>query len=81
MQEKITEKAQETPSFEFLMHEIDRILSEMERGNIDQLDQLIANYEYGTSIIAKCNRILKDAEIKVNKITEQIQRETGKAHA
>jgi len=81
MPEKINMKELEKQSFGFLMEEVERIISELETGTIDQLDQLIDNYEYGVNIISQCSRILKDAENKIIKITEQIQRESGQINA
>jgi len=62
-------------SFEFYMKEIDRVISEMEKGGIDQLDNMIENFEYGSQLIERCNKILKEAEMRVTKISQQINKE------
>jgi len=63
-------------NFEKSLSELDRIINEMEQGSIDDLDKLINNYEYGSKLIEKCNKILKEAELKVQKITQNIEKET-----
>lgn len=62
-------------NFENSIKELDRIINEMENNSIDELDKLIDNYEYGSKLIEKCSKILKDAELKVQKITQKIEKE------
>lgn len=69
-------KKTDNESFETLIKELDKVIQEMEHGSIDQLDKLIENYEYGSELIEKCNKMLKNAELRVNKITQKIQKET-----
>ena len=69
------EKETENNSFAFYMKEIDRVVAEMEKGGIDQLDSLIENFEYGSALIEKCNKILKEAELKVQKISARFNKE------
>ena len=68
-------KEEENQGFEFYLSEIERVLAEMEQGGIGQLDSLLKNYEYGSQLIEKCNKILKEAEIRVEKITNSILKE------
>ena len=75
--EKNESKNANSESFEFCMNEIERIISEMESSNIDELDQLIENFEYGSKMLNKCQKILKTAELRVQKITEKIEGETA----
>ena len=56
--------------FEFYIKELDRVLAEMEKGGISQLDSMIENFEYGSRLIEKCNKILKEAEMRVQKISK-----------
>ena len=63
-------------NFEFYMKEVDRVITEMEDGNIDQLDKLIENYEYGTTMIEKCNKLLKEAELRIHKITKKVEKDS-----
>jgi exodeoxyribonuclease VII small subunit len=67
------ERQEEEKPFEYYMKERDNVISDMEDGKIEQLDSLIERYEYGSVLIEKCNKILKDAELRINKITQQIQ--------
>ncbi|MCK9328550.1 MAG: exodeoxyribonuclease VII small subunit [Candidatus Cloacimonetes bacterium] len=70
----MTEKIKEV-SFEKSLIELEKIINEMEQGSIDDLDKLIENYENGSKLIERCNKILKDAELKVQKITQKIEKE------
>ena len=61
-------KNDEFKSYEFYEKELERVMSELETGKITTLDELIKNYEYGSIIIEKCEQILKEAEMRVQKI-------------
>jgi len=58
----------EEKSFEFYMKELDNIITEMENGDIDQLEKLVENFEQGSELIDKCNKILKEAELRIYKV-------------
>ena len=64
--------------FEYYMKEIDRVIVEMEEGNIDQLDKLIENFEHGSNMIEKCNNVLREAELRVHRIAQKSQELRGK---
>jgi exodeoxyribonuclease VII small subunit len=57
-------------SFEYYMKELDKIIAEMENGGIDQLEKLVMNFEHGSEIINKCNKMLKEAEMRVYRVRE-----------
>ncbi|MCL1827043.1 MAG: exodeoxyribonuclease VII small subunit [Candidatus Cloacimonetes bacterium] len=68
-------------SFEFFMKEIDRVIHEMEKGTPDQLDKLIQNFEYGSELIEKCQTILEEAEVRIQKITARYSKEKKSENA
>ena len=70
-----SKNGEEQQSFEFYMKELDRILSEMENSGIGQLESMIVNFEYGSQLIEKCNKILREAELRVQKISSSLIKE------
>ena len=55
-------------SFEKALSELETIVGKLERGDVE-LEQSIAMYERGEALKAHCNRLLAQAEAKVEKIT------------
>lgn len=55
-------------SFEKALSELESIVGKLERGDVE-LEQSIAMYERGEALKAHCNRLLAQAEAKVEKIT------------
>ncbi len=55
-------------SFEDAMAELERVVSDLERGAVP-LDQSIKLYERGAELKARCEAKLKEAEEKVAQIT------------
>lgn len=55
-------------SFEVALAELEGIVGKLEAGKVD-LDQSIAIYERGEKLKAHCDRLLKDAEARIEKIT------------
>jgi len=67
----MTKKKEETEkSFEYCMKELDRILAEIENQEIQSLDKFLANYEYGATLINKCEKILASATMRIKKISD-----------
>lgn len=56
-----------TLSFEQALEALERIVDDLERGDVP-LDQSIRIYERGEALKAHCERLLKAAEDKVEKI-------------
>ena len=54
-------------SFEQALEALERIVEDLERGDVP-LDQSIRIYERGEALKAHCDRLLKSAEDKVEKI-------------
>lgn len=55
-------------SFEAALQELEKIVSELETGEVD-LEKSIQVYERGTALKAHCEAKLREAEMKVEKIT------------
>jgi exodeoxyribonuclease VII small subunit len=55
-------------SFERALQELEHIVSRLERGDVP-LEESIAIYERGEALKDHCDRLLKQAEAKVEKLT------------
>lgn len=55
-------------SFEQSLKELEQIVQDLERGQLD-LDAAIKAYERGTSLKSHCESKLKEAQLRVDKIT------------
>lgn len=56
-------------TFEAAMRELEEIVSALEKGNVD-LDKSIALYERGEELKKHCDRLLKNAEARIEKIVQ-----------
>jgi exodeoxyribonuclease VII small subunit len=72
--ETVTSKAQaghadiKDMSFERALKELESIVTRLERGDVE-LEESIAIYERGEVLKAHCDRLLRQAEAKVEKLT------------
>lgn len=57
----------ETMTFEAAMGELETIVDKLEKGNVP-LEQSIAYYERGEALKEHCNMLLKNAEMRVEKV-------------
>ena len=64
----MTETAVQDMSFEEAMAELERVVGQLDSGNVD-LEKSIALYERGAALKAHCETKLKAAEEKVAQIT------------
>jgi exodeoxyribonuclease VII small subunit len=64
----MTEVAVDEMSFEAAMAELEKVLGQLERGDV-ALDESIALYERGAALKKRCETKLKEAEEKVAQIT------------
>ncbi|WP_187429134.1 Exodeoxyribonuclease 7 small subunit [Roseobacter fucihabitans] len=64
----MTEKPTQEMSFEQAMAELEKVLGQLERGDV-ALDESIALYERGAALKTRCETKLKEAEEKVAAIT------------
>ncbi len=58
----------EQMSFENALKELEHIVTKLERGDV-QLEESIRIYERGEALKTHCDKLLKQAEAKVEKIT------------
>lgn len=57
-------------SFENNMENLEKIVTELEKGDLN-LDESIAKFEEGIKISKECNKILEDAEKKITILLEK----------
>ena len=57
-------------SFEDAIEELEKILTEIESGNVG-LEESLARYERGTFLIQHCRTVLTQAEKQIEQITKQ----------
>jgi exodeoxyribonuclease VII small subunit len=57
----------EAMSFEAAMAELERIVGQLEKGDV-KLEDSIALYERGAALKARCETLLKDAEARIERI-------------
>lgn len=65
---KTTDKTMAAMSFEQSLKELEQIVQDLERGQLD-LDAAIKAYERGTTLKSHCESKLKEAQLRVDKIT------------
>jgi exodeoxyribonuclease VII small subunit len=66
----------EALSFEEALAELERIVNDLERGQLD-LEAAISAYERGTLLKEHCGRKLREAQLRVEKITLRESAPTG----
>ena len=64
----MTDKAIEEMSFEEARAELERVVGQLERGDVP-LEQSITLYERGAALKERCAKTLREAEEKVAKLT------------
>jgi len=67
------EETKPKEDLEYYMKELDKVLGIMQDDNNISLDKLLDNYEYGSGIIKKCEKLLEEAKMRIKKITEKAQ--------
>ena len=58
-----------TPDFETSIKRLEDIVSKLEAGNLD-LDRSIKSFEEGVALVKECQKIISEAELKVNKLLD-----------
>ncbi len=66
----MTEETTESPSFEARLDELERIVKELERGDLP-LEQSLSLFEAGMRLSADCKRQLEEAETRVEVLTKK----------
>jgi len=60
------------PSFETSLEEVESIIERIERGEVG-LEESLTQYERGVELIRRCRGILKQAELRVEELTQRMQ--------
>ncbi|MEO1021263.1 MAG: exodeoxyribonuclease VII small subunit [Bacteroidota bacterium] len=60
---------EERPSFEQALKELERIVGQLERGDIT-LEDSVNLYEQGTKLSALCSEILEHAELRIKQVNK-----------
>lgn len=60
---------QESQTFEQSMTRLDEIVRRMEKGDVP-LEEALSLFEEGTGLVASCNRLLDEAELKVVQLSK-----------
>lgn len=61
-----------TPSFESSLEQVEQIIERIERGEVG-LEDSLTQYERGVELIRRCRGILKQAELKVEELTQRME--------
>jgi len=59
-----------TPNFEKALTELEKLVEEMEQGNLS-LEDSLKRFEKGISLSSECQQALQNAELKVKKLIEE----------
>ncbi len=68
----MTEKNDPTPPFDEAVSQLEELVESMESGELS-LDELIRRFEHGAKLVHLCQRHLKDAELKIEKLKDDLQ--------
>ncbi len=64
------EEVQSSPSFEASLTELERVVKELEKGDLP-LEQSLALFESGMKLSADCKRLLEGAETRVETLMKR----------
>jgi exodeoxyribonuclease VII small subunit len=70
MTAKKTDSGKKEQSFEAAMERLEKIVDEMEEGKL-KLEDMIARFEEGQSLITLCSKKLNEVEKKVEKLVKK----------
>lgn len=62
-------KKEESKNFETLMSELEEIVQELEKGDLN-LDDSVAKFEEGMKISKECNKIIESSEKRISILLE-----------
>ncbi|MCY3627267.1 MAG: exodeoxyribonuclease VII small subunit [Gammaproteobacteria bacterium] len=75
MTNKNTENDQTNINFEENMQMLEKLVKEMESGDLT-LEQSLEAFEKGVKIVRKCQESLTQAEVRVNKLMQEMNLDT-----
>jgi exodeoxyribonuclease VII small subunit len=73
----MNKKSEKTPGYAEAYDELQKILTDLEGGEID-VDELSAKVKRAAELIDFCRKRLKDTEVEVKRVVEQIDQEEEK---
>lgn len=65
-----TKKDPETSSFETSLARLEKLVAEMEEGQLS-LDQMIAHFEEGSALVEVCGKKLNEVERRIEKLVKK----------
>ena len=71
--------ADSQPGFEQALEELEQLVEAMENEELP-LEQLVANYEKGSKLLAHCQTVLDSARERIELITLENQQDSGLEH-
>ena len=71
----MSKKTEKLPALEESMVEISQLIEKMERGELT-LEQSLGDFERGVTLVKHCQKLLTEAEQKVQVLTQQNGQET-----
>lgn len=66
----MAKKAEQQPSLETSLDEISKLIEQMEHGELT-LEQSLAHFERGVTLVKNCQKMLEEAEQKVQILIQQ----------
>ena len=66
----MTDKKEDGPEFEEALEKLETIIESMESGEIP-LTELVERFEQGNKLLDLCQKKLKDAELKIERLNKQ----------
>lgn len=75
----MVQKSTQLPNLEASLAEITKLIEKMEQSELS-LEQSLASFERGITLVKHCQKILTEAEQKVQILIENNQKETLVAH-
>ncbi len=66
----MTDKKEDGPEFEEALEKLETIIESMESGEIP-LTKLVERFEQGNKLLDLCQKKLKDAELKIERLNKQ----------
>ncbi|MBU0678220.1 MAG: exodeoxyribonuclease VII small subunit [Verrucomicrobia bacterium] len=66
----MAEKKKEQPGFEEALERLEKIVEEMESGNLS-LEDMMKHFEEGSMLVKHCDKKLNEVERKIEKLVEK----------
>ncbi len=66
---------QSKKKFSDLVKELEAIVAKLESGEVDDLDEMVAEYEHAAQLATDLKKRISDAEVKIQKIKEGMEGE------